>query len=247
MNINIYKDVTVVPVFNQQAPMIWENFVELEMSAMSEHGYAYMGNAFDEMYDKYSHIYTHCPDNMAFVAYYNGEIVGFTSAYRSDTDDIYLNSLFVKHGMQGMGIGKKLIRAMEQSAALIGSDINGICYNWSKGFYKKMGYKIARDKMDSEVFTKKLDIPHDAVIPVFNKWRSSNLRPRFSVKGVDGELLRKNVNQPIFVHVNKDRKIDVVGFTPKIGPDVFWADPNIQSDIINCRRNSIISQLNKVR
>jgi diamine N-acetyltransferase len=75
------------------------------------------------------------------------DVVGFASySLRKENKDAYkLHKLYVLPGKQGSGLGKTLLKAVEDIVVKEGKDVlelNVNKYNPAKEFYEKMGYEV---------------------------------------------------------------------------------------------------------
>jgi ribosomal protein S18 acetylase RimI-like enzyme len=83
------------------------------------------------------------------IAYESSQPAGFASFSRKDTDNAAykLHKIYVLPGLQGKGVGKKLIDHIIQSILPAGAktlELNVNRHNTAKTFYEKQGFKIVR-------------------------------------------------------------------------------------------------------
>ena len=243
MSDNVNYCIKIKPIFDQSVPMVWENFVEIEMLARQEYNHYFLDGSFNNLY------YTHCDDwaklkgNIAFGAYDQDKMVGFIKGFLVDKAEYKLDCLFVEPEFKRQGVGKRLLQSFESATALVGSHIQAISYDGARDFYKKQKYSVNGGKNDNPRIDKRLPMPNQGVFPVFDKWKSSDFRAKLSGVTVDAKLLRESRHQPIFVHVNEKHQIDVVGVKTKDGNDVIWLSDKIPDDIKRCREMSVRWQL----
>lgn len=239
--------VVVKPIFNQAEPMIWENFADIEMSARAEYGHMFMDGAFANLWHTHHDDWEQLEGNIAFGAYNGEEMVGFIKGFLVDKGEYKLDSLFIKPEFKRQGIGRRLLVAFENAVSLSASYIQGISYDGAREFYKKQKYTVIGGKNDNPRFDKRLAKTNKGVIPVFGKWKSSNFRAKLNKVPVDVKLLRQDSNQPVFVNVNGNQEIDVVGLRTKQGENIIWVSPNIPAELKKCREDSVRFNLNNCR
>jgi len=88
-------------------------------------------------------------DHRFVIADENNQPVGFASYSRKDIDNntYKLHKIYVLPGIQGKGVGKKLIDHIIQSMLPSGAktiELNVNRHNTAKKFYEKQGFKITR-------------------------------------------------------------------------------------------------------
>lgn len=75
-----------------------------------------------------------------YVAVYEGQIVGTAAVHRID-DEAYISCVFVNPHYQGLGIGKKLMDAVEKDEISQGLGKMVLCSSMTAGkFYEKFGF-----------------------------------------------------------------------------------------------------------
>jgi len=241
------EHIVIKPIFNQAEPMIWENFADIEMSARAEYGHMFLGGADANLWHTHHEDWEQLEGNISFGAFQGEEMVGFIKGFLVDKGEYKLDSLFVKPEFKHQGVGKRLLFAFEDAVSLVGSYIQGIAYDGARGFYKKYKYTVIGGKNDNPRFDKKLPKPNQGIIPVFGKWKSSDFRAKLNKLPVDSKILRKSQHQPLYVYVNEQQEIDVVGLRTKEGEDLVWVNPNIPQEYKNCREESMRSRLKHCR
>ena len=239
-------DVKYRPLFNQAEPGVWEKFAEIEMAARAEHGLVFDDAGVANILYHYR-LNWEKPNNIAFGAFLDGKMIGFAKGFMIEPDEYELSSLFVRPEMQRQGIGRKLITNFENSAALSGAYVQGMCYEWAVPFYQNMGYTIIHGNRAcieiSKQLPKKLG---KGVYPMFSKWQIKDIKPKVSSVHVDKKILNDSLHQPLFVNINEENKIDVVGFKGKDDVEAIWIGDKIPEGLKKCREMSVRWQLNAV-
>ena len=89
-----------------------------------------------------AHILALLSHRQVYVATHKGRVVGTASLDRQ-----VVRSVFVELGLQGSGIGKKLMSTLENVAAQKGySELKVPSSITAEGFYRAMGYCVERDE-----------------------------------------------------------------------------------------------------
>ena len=240
-------DIKYKPLFDQTEPGIWETFAEIEMAARADHGLTFDEGDVANIFYHYRKDWAES-NNIAFGAYLNGNMVGFTKGHMIDPKEYKLDSLFVRPELQRQGIGRKLITLFENSAALNGGYVQGLCYEWAETFYQRQGYTTIHGKSTgieiSKGLPKKLG---KGVYPMFCEWRVKDIKPTVSGVHVDKKVLGDSLHQPLFVGINEKGQIEAVGFKNKEDVDTVWISDKIPEDIKKCREMSVRWQLGSVK
>ena len=201
-------EIKIVPIFDQMAsPKIWQDFARVEINARAAEGCPFTDGALDEILSVYRKEWQE-PNNIAFGAFLDGEMIGFTKGHMLEQQEYKLVSLFVRHDMQRQGIGRRLLSHFENTVALSGSFVQGQCFEWSIPFYKKQGYTVTRGIGPGPQMSKELQKPHMVgVVPVFKPL----CRMRVKIKvDYDKNILKQCKNQPVFVYVTSTGEIDAI-------------------------------------
>lgn len=232
-------DFEIIPVFNQAAPNVWNNFMSIEtecdkaiygLDAPSKSTTRRILGDYKNDLRTYKH-------NFAFIACHKTQMIGFTHGCFIGSDDVYLRRLYVLPTYHHCGVGSQLLQAAEQSAAIFAKNISLISLSNSTDFYEvKQGYSKFGSNMEKE-----LTIPANTILPVF-QWVKKDFNVKFDVQ-VDTAKLKENKFQPIFVHVNYDNKIDAVATRGPNGEKKLWSSTNK----LNADNIKLLNALDKVR
>lgn len=200
---------SIIPIFNQAAPMVWDDFVRIE-NQCDKVVYG-LGRPCDNVIKRRISTYRanlrRYRHNFAFGAYINKQMIGFIQGYSIDTNEAFINHLYVLPKYHRWGIGTQLLHAAEQTAAIIANKISLVSSSLAVDFYEqKHGYTKSGRDMEKE-----LSPVANAVVPVF-QW----IKQDFKVKCViptDTRFLKQEKFRPIFVHTNAEYKIDTILFS----------------------------------
>lgn len=241
--INKTVNFQIVPIFNQDAPGVWDDFVRIESTCDTElHGLSYPTqpiikdriSVFKESLRENKH-------NFAFGAYKNGRMIGFTHGHLCQENEMYLDRLYVLPKYHRCGIGTQLLKAAEQTSALMATKIKFIALEEAINFYTQ--------KHEYEQFAymeKGLSPNTNYIAPVF-QWVKKDFVIKFDVS-VDTLTLKQSKYQPIFVHINGDCEIDAVVTRTRDGIDKTWANyTDIPLKQSKPYRDKLLNALNNVR
>ena len=239
-------DIRYKPLFNQAEPGMWETFAEVEMAARAGEGFVFKDGDLDNILYHYHKDWQE-PNNIAFGAFLDDKMVGFAKGFMIEHAEYQLASLFVRPEVQRQGVGRKLLRHFENSAALDGAYVQGLCYEWAIPFYKKQGYTVIRGASACPELSKKLARLDKGVYPMFSKWQAKDIKPKISGLHVDKKLLNDSLRQPMFVSINEKHEIDVVGVKTKDNMDVIWVSDKIPEQLKRCREMSVRWHLDAIK
>lgn len=82
-----------------------------------------------------------------FILYQEGQPAGFASYSQYSPDTFKLNKIYLHPAYQGLGLGKSLIKHIEQEACRRGGTyliLNVNRHNQAKHFYEKQGYAVLK-------------------------------------------------------------------------------------------------------
>ena len=176
----------------------------------------------------------------AFAAYIKEEMVGFISGALSG-NNMFTRSLYVLPQYQGCGVGSHLLETAERAASFIVSNMELFSLDGADGFYNAHNYK--NTLVQGRVMKiKNLPKTETGVVPVFG-WNNV-LQARLNIK--------VNINlfdckyQPIFVYVNKDKKIDGLAILYSNGKD-FIKFTKKGGDVAKQHKLELLDALSNVR
>jgi ribosomal protein S18 acetylase RimI-like enzyme len=82
------------------------------------------------------------------VAFQDSAAVGYASFSIKESGTAHLHKLYIIPGLQGTGLGRKLLARVEEEAQGLGAgvlNLNVNRYNPSKGFYDACGYRVIQE------------------------------------------------------------------------------------------------------
>ena len=201
------QDIKIIPIFDQSAPSVWEDFARICSSTMLTNYNSRM--TADEIQDSIDRDRkkwgrgTH----FAFGAFADNEMVGFiqgTARGRCAT----IQSLYVLHDFQKMKVGRGLLQSAERATALFANRVELISLAKAEPFYRAHGY---RTQYGTNAYEKnKMESPRCVCAPVFRCNRAMELK----IQKLDSRFSADMVNKqhlPVFAYFNVDSK--VIGFS----------------------------------
>lgn len=209
-NKNINFD--IVPIFNQSAKGVWTDFVYVETFCNREMFNLYVSEDVVATYLRdFARNLGQWKHNFAFAAYAEEKMVGFIQGFAfeksSELYSVYSKETFLEHlyvlpKYHKSGIGTQLLKAFEETAALMSSKVVLTPLKSAVGFYEKNGYAYFGD------MEKNLVPCANKVVPVF-QWVKKDFDVKLNVT-VNNHYLQKNKYNPIFACLNRDSEIDGV-------------------------------------
>ena len=201
------KEIKIIPIFNQSAPGIWDEFLDLRINAMrttcnhimSPDEIASANTEFRRSWARLKH-------NFAFAAYDGDRMIGCIHG------DCQKNSSFIRHlyiapEYQKQGLGCSLLAYAEQATSLLAIRTDIVALPNAEKFYRHYGYS---SPLHTNNYFK--DIKGRAscnTVPLFScppslARKISGLSPDFKPEFVNVEHL------PAYVHF--DNKLNITGF-----------------------------------
>ena len=233
---------SIVPIFNQAAPMVWDDFINIEIECdkaiynLDAPSQTVIKN---RLRDYRNNLQNH-KHNFAFGAYYKQRMIGFIQGYSIDPDDAWVHHLYILPEYHRYGIGTQLLNAAEQSVWVVAKQISLVSLGLAIDFYeRKHDYTKSAGEMEKE-----LAPVANAVLPVF-QWIKQDIRPKI-IAPHDTKVLKQSKYQPIFVHTNACYKIDAVA-TRINGVNKIWTAGDISTPESKIYSQQLLQELNKVR
>lgn len=211
------NDIIIAPIFDQAAPGVWEDFVELRASRLENTSTPYTDDMRKDAFQEYQTMWRRNKNNFAFGAYDGDKMVGFAQGlFQSKGGD--LNSLFVLPEYQRNRIGTRLLSRAEDVSRLVAKRILVRSVPSSVPFYSKRGF-CRHLAPHSYEMTKQLPRgPRSVcVIPVFRS--VPTITRACSAICADYDPNRVNdLHNPTFVFV--DSVGEILGYIDDTGPHV---------------------------
>lgn len=210
------SDTQIIPIFNQSAPGIWDDFLRIRAAAM-EFNYnctptsADLTRALVEYRDEFGRrVY-----NFAFAAYDGGEMVGFVrgNGVRNTAE---IKCLYVLPSHQGHHIGHRLLQAAERSIAPAYKNIELISLGHAEKFYQRHKYTSI---YGANTYTKKPSTPNCFDVPLFGFPARIARMCTPLARGLDLSTLIAP-GAPLFAHFNADGNIEgiLLGTNNSVNP-----------------------------
>ena len=229
------KDIKIFPIFNQSAPMVWDDFMHIRtITRKQNYNIETTQKDFDETMTEFKENWTKPVQNFAFAAYDNDKMIGFISGiYEIKLAKIM--HLYVLPQYQGQHIGKRLLSAAETAISVDADTSDLISMGNSNKFYEKNGYY---SETKTNHYKKSLkNSGHCSVAPSFRcmptlikKFEKISGKPKQSYN-------RKKINHertPVFIYRDVDSNVTAFGIygpKPEIHATNEWARSRIEKAI----------------
>lgn len=133
--------IKILPIFNQSAPGVWDDFMRIQSCAM-RHVYNLRMDAsdIDSCIRELRYKWARNGFNFAFGAYDDDMMVGYISGDCAD-NTATVNSLYVMPEYMGQHIGGRLLRLAEHSGAFGAMDMELVSLARAQTFYERFDYR----------------------------------------------------------------------------------------------------------
>lgn len=229
------QDITVVPIFNQSVPGVWEDFAHICANTMHTNynhkvDVAEINAAIDKdrrQWRRGTHFAFGAYDGDKMIGYIQGDATGRCAT---------IQSLYVLADYQKQHIGRRLLQQVERAATLFANRTELIALAKAEPFYRAHGYR----SMYSNVYAKALsNAPRCDCLPVFKCVGSTAkqliaLNPDFDAAAINKEHL------PAFAYFDINSRI--VGYS--VGENIVITPA---CGLANIVRSSLVRNLTKVR
>lgn len=201
--IHSVKDVNIIPIFNQSAPGIWDDFVRVQSETMAA---TYNYNLTPDLISGGVPA-TNRRKSVAFAAYADGQMVGYIQG-DAHGRCATIQSLYVLKDFQRMKIGHGLLQSFERAVALFADRIELQAEFAARPFYQSNGYLVVSGTSTCEKL--RLTPPRCGVVPLFGCTRSMAVDIQTIVPTFDANAVNKN-RAPVYVYLNDVGRLDGVG------------------------------------
>ena len=207
------KEITYMPIFNQTAPNIWDDFLHINVAATEADYKCVVSNAAKQFQmDKFRDSWENSTFGFAFAAYDGADMVGYVNGdYKSGQSVI--QGLYVLPEYQSQKIGRVLLQRAENANKLFASSMGLVALRYAEKFYERNGYSTLYPKTSdalTEYIKKFSSIPQCATVPVFKMLPkiSGVCRDIAKQTGVpfDARAINKD-HSSAFVYVDVHKKI----------------------------------------
>ena len=198
------NQIKIVPIFDQTAPGIWDDFLRIRAAAMEfNYNYDLSSDEKSNALSEYKSEYSRASYNFAFAAYDNIEMVGFIRGNGIGATAT-IKCLYVLPDYQRHHIGHNLLTAAERSIAPAYKNIELISLWHAEKFYQHHKYTT---KYGTNKYIKRVDDPYCFNVPLFGfpariKHKCSNLFPDLDVSTLIAPIA------PLFAHFDVRGDID---------------------------------------
>lgn len=229
------KDITIVPIFNQSVPGVWEDFAYICADTMrTNYNYKVDGAEITEAINK-DRAKWRRGTHFAFGAYDDNEMIGYIQGNATGRCAT-IQSLYVLADYQKLHIGRRLLQQVERAATLFANRVELTALVKAEPFYRAHGYS----NMYSNVYAKTLpNAPRCECLPVFKCAGAMTkqliaLSPDFDAAAINKEHL------PAFAYFDVNSKI--IGYS--VGENIVISRGCGLSDIV---RSSLVRNIAKAR
>ncbi len=197
------NDVIIVPIFDQSAPKIWDDFARVRADSIKKYGLRPSDTDWDAWQLAYRSMWESNKFNFAFGAYYENKMVGFIHGHGTRSG-VTIHGLYVAAGTQGRHLGRALLARAENAASLHTRNIELVALGGAMNFYRAQNYVTATP--GSNQFFKRVTVPCYSVIPVF---RMSSSYTRQFPELVDKNNLRdlSHAGRPAFIWTDGNARV----------------------------------------
>ncbi len=198
------QDIVILPIFNQAAPGVWDDFAHIRVSSVeSIYNSIYDADDIDGMIYADKKKWGKRFVNFAFGAYLGSEMVGFI---QGDAHGRCANiqSLYVLKEYQKLGVGHRLLSRAERAASIFAKRIELVALSKAEPFYIKNGYSSQYGTNRYEKLG--IQAPRCECLPIFRcnsrlEKKCKMLEPSFDAGFVNVSHL------PMFVYYNVDSEL----------------------------------------
>ncbi len=233
---NINYDIK--PIFNADEKT-YDDFIRLELLCDKDQCH---GDMYKQEIKKY-YIRTEKEKyRFMFAAFQGKEKIGFTHGFFSaeEMGYMFLEALYVNPEYHGCGVGTNLLKITEDAVGIVNSNIRLNPLFTAVSFYQQYKY----NHLNGGYFmTKKLPKTSTGIIPVF-EW-CDELQSKLNFKA-DNTLLIDCKNQPKYIYVGKDSRIDGVAILLPDGEKFIQLNEK-QKSLLKCRKAELSCALDNCR
>ena len=140
MNMSEYR---IIPIFNQSAPGVWDDFLRIRSATMTaDYDMPLLAEDIAYAQKEYAHNWKSRSGNFAFGAFdQDNNMIGCVHGVVTQ-NVAHLGHLHVEPKYQGRRLGRRLLAAAQDAAAIMGArHIELISMSKARHFYEKMGYR----------------------------------------------------------------------------------------------------------
>ena len=255
INICAMNTIKIIPIFDQSAPKVWNDFLQIRASAM-RYIYDYKMSSSEYMlaFDEMRNMWHRRRLNFAFGAYQDDRMIGFIQGYGSSQTAI-IENLYLHPDFMGQGIGWDLLSRVERAVTFSAKWVELVALVRAQPFYERHWYiPISRG---SNRYTKKLPdkVSGACVLPVF-RLTDAVARACNDIANKNGNaaISPKLINQehvPMFVYLDGMSNVRgyVIGGADKNNSDIVRMEltPNYMTQYISNKLMNEFAALNSIQ
>lgn len=135
------KDITILPIFNQSDPGVWDRFLNIRMNAMREvYDYKVTPEDDEATLKELKKDFTYCGYNFAFGAYDKTNLIGFIQGNCVHKKALIKN-LYVLPNYMRQKVGFRLLNQAEKALCLNAKHIELVSLASAQKFYENNSFK----------------------------------------------------------------------------------------------------------
>lgn len=201
------SDISVYPIFNQEEPGVWDDFLRIRIATMLvNYDIPMTAQEIQDAYDEYARDWRTLSHNFAFGAYDDVYMIGYINgAIKSHVAEIF--NLYVLPEYQGQKIGRHLLAAADRAVAPFVNKIHLVSWPGAEQFYRQ---QECQPIDGTKEFTKTVEPAVCCTVPIFHmtpamtqtcKRIAMRAGTKFSPNVVNRE------HKPMFINIDADTSI----------------------------------------
>lgn len=204
------NNINILPIFNQAAPGIWDDFMRIRSAAMEEvYNYTLGEKDFDVGLEEFYFHWNNTPCVFAFGAYDGDKMVGCINGHAKNRI-AEVSHLYVMPEYHNKRIGRRLLTAAESAMSINAQFIKLDALTKAYKFYQHMGYTSPANT--SEFIKPIKDAGKCSATPVFfcNKKLAEKCTDIITQNNSDFKFSQNHINKthkPLFVYRDINQEI----------------------------------------
>lgn len=136
------KQINVYPIFDQSAPSVWSDFVNIKYSALRySYGFEFPAENRADNIEWLKSAWNNGVPHFAFAAYDNDKMVGYIRG-GMNAHFATIHDLYVLPGYMKQGVASRLLASAEKAASIVTHDIQVMALKGAASFYQLLGYSL---------------------------------------------------------------------------------------------------------
>lgn len=231
-------EITLIPIFNQAAPGVWDDFLRVQVATMTYNYDAPLSaHEIEAAASEYIHDWNDLKSNFAFGAYDGTHMVGYVNGFIKNSVAVILN-MHVLPEYQGHHIGRRLFSAAAGAASVSARRVELKPLYKAKSFYEHQGCQYDGDR---GIFVKDVAKTHCHSAPVF--YCSGSLKHKcegftYPTPAIIDSKSVNRLHNPMFIYRNIDSIVTGCALYNGAGYDIHTLTPSVTERIT---RSSLLS------